>query len=309
VALRGEASDAEDGAVAAGRLRWRVVLRHGDHLHPVQDIAGAAAAFTPYVDHDADSGYVVTLTARDAGGLESSTSVTLSPETARVTLASDPPGAVLGYAGAAVTAPRTFDAAIGFRTSISAPLEHETGGVVYAFDHWADGGDRLRDIEIPAAGATYTAVYRAVRASGTGVPIPSPAGGVSGTGPLRGGPAALARLTLRRPWPRGRRAPVRTLSGRLTQTSERLRVLMAIGRPVRGSRTACQWWSPRLGHFGRRARCDAPAYFAVRVSAKRRAGGWDWSAALRGRLRKGTYRTRFKALRADGTPVPSRVVR
>jgi hypothetical protein len=78
---------------------------------------------------------------------------------------------------------------------------------------------------------------------------------------------------------------------------------------VRGSRTACQWWSPRLGHFGPRGRCDAPAYFAVRVSAKRRAGGWDWSAALRGRLRKGTYRTRFKTLRADGTPVPSRVVR
>ncbi len=69
VTLQGSATDAQDGPLPASALTWQVNLIHGAHLHPVTTITGQAqASFSPLADHDADSFYRVTLTARDSGG-------------------------------------------------------------------------------------------------------------------------------------------------------------------------------------------------------------------------------------------------
>ena len=77
-----------------------------------------------------------------------------------MTLASQPAGASLTYAGRAVTAPFTAQSAIGFATTISAGDQFQSGGRLWSFDHWSDNGAQLHDITIPASAFTLTAVYK-----------------------------------------------------------------------------------------------------------------------------------------------------
>ena len=127
------------------------------------DRTGREHSFTPPLGHDADSFLEIRLTARDSAGLETARTVMVRPETVGLCLESSPPGAVLSYAGTEVTAPAVRSAAVGFRTTVSAPDVLEQGGRRFAFDHWSDGGARLHDIAIPAVGGTLRASYRRAR--------------------------------------------------------------------------------------------------------------------------------------------------
>jgi hypothetical protein len=72
----------------------------------VSNFSGVSTAqFEIQGDHDADSHYEITLTATDASGLKSSTTISIRSETSSMTLASQPAGAPLTYAGRPVTAP------------------------------------------------------------------------------------------------------------------------------------------------------------------------------------------------------------
>ncbi|HEX5922362.1 MAG TPA: LamG-like jellyroll fold domain-containing protein [Baekduia sp.] len=161
ISFRGSATDPQDGALPASALDWTVILVHIAHVHPVSEFHGVSSGqFTIRADHDADSHYEITLTATDSSGLTSSTTTSISPETVQMTLASQPAGASLTYAGRAVTAPFTAQSAIGFNTSISAANQLQSGGRLWSFDHWSDNGAQLHDITIPASAFTLTAVYK-----------------------------------------------------------------------------------------------------------------------------------------------------
>ena len=167
VALRGSASDPEEGPLPPSALRWRVTLHHADHIHPVTDLNGVAeTTFTTQTDHDADSYYEIVLTATDSSGLSGSKSVSIRPETVTLNLQSSPAGAPLAYAGRSVTAPVSQQAAIGFRTSISADPTFAVGGRMYGFDSWSDAGAASHNITIPATATTLTANYRDIGPSG-----------------------------------------------------------------------------------------------------------------------------------------------
>jgi glucose/arabinose dehydrogenase/PKD repeat protein len=161
ISFRGSATDPQDGALPASALDWTVILVHIAHVHPVSDFHGVSSGqFTIRSDHDADSHYEITLTATDSSGFTSSTTTSINPETVQMTLASQPTGASLTYAGRAVTAPFTAQSAIGFATSISAANQVQSGGRLWSFDHWSDNGAQLHDITIPASAFTLTAVYK-----------------------------------------------------------------------------------------------------------------------------------------------------
>jgi PKD repeat protein/glucose/arabinose dehydrogenase len=160
VTLRGSATDAQDGTLPGSALDWQVRLIHVDHVHLLGSFNGTAqTSFTPVQDHDADSYYEIALTATDSAGLKDTKTIQIRPETASLTLASTPAGAPLSYAGRDVTAPFSTQAAIGFRTSVSAATEFVSGGRLWRFDSWSDGGARLHDVTIPATASTLTARY------------------------------------------------------------------------------------------------------------------------------------------------------
>lgn len=160
VQLQGGATDAEDGTLGGGALVWHMTLYHGTHVHVLGDVTGAAPTFTPYDDHDADSHYEVTLTATDSAGNRTTTApVRLDPRTIQLTLSSSPAGAVVGYGEGTHTTPDTFTTAVGYRTTLTAPLTFASGGSTYAFASWSDGGAAQHGYVVPAADATLTASY------------------------------------------------------------------------------------------------------------------------------------------------------
>ena len=137
-------------------------------------------------DHDADAHYRVLLSATDSDGLTVQSSADVFPETTTLSLRSAPQGATVSYAGSEYVTPRDLTAAIGFRTSVSAPASFGPGGLLYDFGSWSDGGAQVHDLSVPPGGQTLTATFVARGGSG-----PSGDGG-PGTRADRSGP----KLTL-----------------------------------------------------------------------------------------------------------------
>jgi YD repeat-containing protein len=160
IQLRGSGTDPQDGQLPPSAFSWHVILHHSTHIHPITDVDGTdSTSFVTHDDHDADSYYDITLTARDSAGLTSSTTISILPDTIAFGLDSSPQGAPMTYAGTAVTAPFSTRSTIGFATTITAGQQFASGGRLYSFDHWSDGGARAHDITIPATDTRLTAVY------------------------------------------------------------------------------------------------------------------------------------------------------
>ena len=108
--LRASGSDPQDGTLPSSAFTWDVTLIHGSHQHPYTQLTGARASFKTQQDHDADSYYEITVTARDSAGLTASRKIRINPRTVRLTLASSPAGAPISYSGfAAQNAPYDRD--------------------------------------------------------------------------------------------------------------------------------------------------------------------------------------------------------
>ena len=155
-------------------LTWRVNLRHCDgsaggcHTHEVQSFSNACGSF-PAPDHTYPSYLELELTARDADGLSATATRRLDPRTARVTLASSPPGARLTLGAETATAPFWRDVIVGSLNTIGAQGSQVIGGDPYAFTAWSDGGERSHNTEVDAD-TTLTATFtRTFRIAGTDV--------------------------------------------------------------------------------------------------------------------------------------------
>jgi glucose/arabinose dehydrogenase len=183
IAYAGSATDPEDGALSGARFTWQVDFHHADHVHPfLQPASGSTSgSFTvPTTGHTAaDVWYRITVTARDSGGLETTTYRDVLPRTAQVTLATGVPGLRLELDGQPFTAPQTFTGVTGIERQIAAPSPQVVGARIYVFDGWSDGGAATHTIATPAADTTYTARFRPL--------LPLPGGGVVSTAaePLR----------------------------------------------------------------------------------------------------------------------------
>ena len=278
LALTGSARD-EGSALPAANLDWTVRVRHGNHIHPVRSWLGTEqVSFRVPGDHDADSRYEATLTATDGQGASSSQTFLVQPETAPLALLSVPPGAQLSYAGSILTAPANLTAAVGFRTSISAPETFASGGRNYAFSSWSDGGARLHSVQVPPGGAAFTANY-----ADTG---PGPA------------PPAADRKRPRLGFSARRGVGVRhgVLRGTVSDASSVRRVQIALARRS-GSR--CRWWSKRAKRVGRPASCSRPSWITAKLR-KTGSGGYSWRVTLHRRLASGRWRLLLRATDAAG---------
>ena len=167
ISLSGSATDAQDGPLAASALSWTVILHHAAHTHFVGTFVGTAhPSFTAQRDHDTNSYYEVKLRATDSDGEWRQTTIELRPEGVPFEMLSTPSGAPVSYSGVARTAPFSTSSAIGLRTAVSAGPRFTKDGKNWFFDSWADGGGRLRQIEIPDHATSLTARYLEDKAFG-----------------------------------------------------------------------------------------------------------------------------------------------
>ena len=280
--LTGSGTDKEDGTLSDARLSWHVVLVHADHAHDFITLAGKSATFTPATDHDADSYYLVTLTATDSKGLETSKTVTIVPETVNLTISSTPAGAPVSYAGyPLIAAPHRARTAIGLATTVSAAPRFSAGGREYVFEGWSDGGAIAHDVTVSTTDLALVARYR-----DTG-PAPFsaiPAGLAPGGDEL--GP--VVRLRARR--------SARRLTGTVGDPSGVRSLRIALRR---GTKRACRWWSRRAGRLARRGGCAKPRWMRP-VLKQVKTGSWTWTLKLGGRLPRGRYTVVVRAADALG---------
>ncbi|MGL4552897.1 MAG: PQQ-dependent sugar dehydrogenase [Gemmataceae bacterium] len=170
VTFSGSATDAEDGAVPAARLTWRVdyitsIAGGSPVVRPfVPEFSGAGGTFTPATVGPytlTDVAYRVVLTATDGDGARTTVTRDLAPNTARVTIDTVPAGLEVTVDGQPHPAPYAFDSVVGFRRAVEAGVSQLAGGATYEFGSWSDGGAARHTVVTPAADATLTAAYAA----------------------------------------------------------------------------------------------------------------------------------------------------
>jgi MYXO-CTERM domain-containing protein len=163
VAFAGHATDAEDGPLPASALSWLLVMQHcpdGCHAHVLQTWTGTAGASFTAPDHELPSHVELVLVATDSAGNRRSTSVRLDPQTALLTVHSEPPGLRLSVGADTFVAPFGRDLILGGRTTLSAPPIQQLGENAYAFLGWSDGQPATHDLGPLLADASVTATYR-----------------------------------------------------------------------------------------------------------------------------------------------------
>jgi len=165
ITYAGQATDPEDGTLAAGAFTWQVDFHHDTHVHPfiaaTTGLTGGSFTIPTTGETSANVWYRIYLTVRDSGGLTHTTQRDIMPRKVRVTLATSPAGLSLKLDGQPVTTPLSFDGVVGIMRNLEATTPQTSGSTTYAFDSWSDGGAARHDIRTPATNTTYTASYRA----------------------------------------------------------------------------------------------------------------------------------------------------
>jgi glucose/arabinose dehydrogenase/PKD repeat protein len=175
IGFSGSGSDQQDGSLPASALSWSLILHHcpaNCHTHPLQSFVGVASGSFAAPDHEYPSHLELQLTVTDSGGLTSTTSVILQPQTVDLSFATSPSGLQLVLNAVSETTPFTRTVIAGSNNSISAPSPQALGGTSYAFQSWSDGGPQAHNI-IASTSATYTAVYLAAQTAPTNTSAPA----------------------------------------------------------------------------------------------------------------------------------------
>jgi hypothetical protein len=162
VTFAGHATDPNQGTLPASSLSWTLVMQHcpsNCHTHTIQSWSGVSGGSFSAPDHEYPSYLELTLSATDAGGLTSASTVRLDPQTVALLFSSSPSGLQLTVNAAAATTPFARTVIVGSTNSLSAASPQVLSGTTYEFSGWSDGGAQTHNIAATATSATYTATY------------------------------------------------------------------------------------------------------------------------------------------------------
>lgn len=162
----GGAIDLQDGTIAAAGLKWELILRHESsinpgtyHEHHVQDFVGVSSGSFIAPDHEYPSSLELRLTATDSGGLSSTQTIVLLPQTTTLNFTSNVVGARISFNGELVAAPFSRTVIVGSDSSIVATTPQIVNGVIYNFVSWSDNGAATHNIIAGPNGGTYHAIF------------------------------------------------------------------------------------------------------------------------------------------------------
>ena len=164
ISYSGSATDTQDGTEPASRFSWTVLFHHQSHTHPfLGPITNqTSGSFTIPVVGEPDSvqWYELVLTVTDAGGLATTSTRRIDPNTATITLATAPAGLQLTLDGQPLTSPQSITGVVGMTRSLGVVSPQTSGSVTYGFASWSDGGAATHTITTPSSATTYTATYQ-----------------------------------------------------------------------------------------------------------------------------------------------------
>ena len=168
ITFSGHATDTQDGTLPASALTWSLIMHHcvtpaDCHEHLIQTVNGVSGGLFTAPDHAYPCWLELRLTSTDSGGLASTTSVRLDPQTVVLTFRTNPGGLVLSNLvvnEAPRTTPFSVTVVVGSANSVSAPSPQTFKKFEYFFTSWSDGGPQSHTITAPAVNTTYTATYR-----------------------------------------------------------------------------------------------------------------------------------------------------
>ena len=178
IEFEGEATDAEDGTLAATSLDWSSRLYHcpggpsSCHAHPLQAFPTVDAGTLVAPDHDFPSYIELTLEATDKRGLAATHSVKLDPRTVELEIGSQPAGVTLTAGLRTEPAPFSLTAIEGSHVTLSAPQVTTLSGAAFAWRGWSDGGARVHTVVANAA-AEYVASFESLPQAASQNPSPS----------------------------------------------------------------------------------------------------------------------------------------
>jgi glucose/arabinose dehydrogenase len=162
ITFSGSATDPDQGQLPASALSWTILFRHDQHFHPGGSLSGVSTGTLtiPTSGHDfsGNTRYEIILTATDASGLSSTTSVTVFPEKVNLTFGTDPAGLAIDIDGVRKPTPLVLDSLKGFVHTINAPQQTSLGAS-YGFSSWSDGGAQSHSIVTPNVNSSYVAEF------------------------------------------------------------------------------------------------------------------------------------------------------
>jgi glucose/arabinose dehydrogenase len=159
----GTGTDPEDGTLPASAFTWRIDLHHDQHNHPaMQDTSGIRNGTwpVPNTGHtETTVWYRVHLTVRDSAGLTATSFVDVQPVIRQLTLNTQPPGLQVTLDGQPFTSPLVADSVVGVMRDIGVVSPQSSGGKLYGFSSWSDGGGAVHPVTTPGQNTTYTATF------------------------------------------------------------------------------------------------------------------------------------------------------
>ncbi len=148
VSLTATATDAEDGRLNSS-IRWRIVLHHRDHDHPLKDATGASTSIAYPIPEGfaaTEVSYVqASASVTDSKGATTTVSQRLLPQQVDLHLGSSPTGAQLSADGTLFTTPANLVSWEGWAFAVSA-ADQSIGGTSYVYESWSDGGARTHTV-------------------------------------------------------------------------------------------------------------------------------------------------------------------
>ncbi|HEY9401985.1 MAG TPA: PQQ-dependent sugar dehydrogenase [Pyrinomonadaceae bacterium] len=159
----GAGTDAEDGTLPASAFTWQVDFHHDTHTHPfIPATTGATSgSFTIPTTGEtaANVFYRIHLTVRDSGGLTHTVFRDVTPRTETIMLRTSPAGLQVTLDGQPKTDGYSELNVVGIQRTLGVVSPQTLNGVTYNFVSWSDGGAATHNVNVPAGGATYTAVF------------------------------------------------------------------------------------------------------------------------------------------------------
>ena len=164
ISFSGTASDFEDGLLPPSAFQWQVLFVHGEHAVPfLGTLSGVTSgAFTvPTRGEQATNVFIrVLLTATDSGGRTPTVARDLFPRTRVLTVTSEPSGIQIRIDGQARTTPATFPSVSGMKRVLATTTTVSSGGRMFDFKEWSDGGDVTHTITVPETNTVLAAKFR-----------------------------------------------------------------------------------------------------------------------------------------------------
>jgi glucose/arabinose dehydrogenase len=158
LSFSGSASDTEDGALPPAALKWRIDFHHDTHTHPAMldtpGIASGTFSVPTSGETSANVWYRVYLTATDSSGLATTAFRDVLPNTATLTLTTNPAGLQLTLDGQPIATPLAVTSVVGIVRTLGAVSPQAVGPNSYQFLSWSDGGAATHTIATPTTNRT-----------------------------------------------------------------------------------------------------------------------------------------------------------